>query len=254
MPQVIQIKRTWRNEAVTISYLPLKSTRFSASENDFWISQFMYCEQFFLFTLSDSFWYFSVLQYYPVNQQFIPSVRCYLPYERKLPVSSGFQRSWHVPCIPGKAPNSFHYWEWRRFKMRGHPQRSFLNRRVENVPWKILWSQSHAKTRRSGPARGRRPETHNSPDATWFLPSLRVSHFSYHFSMPRNPHAAASTLRNRNRITNKTRLKIHQGPLDADNFHITDEDEERHQLTHLAAGVDAEESNVSSPLLLPCHH
>ncbi|KIM44097.1 hypothetical protein M413DRAFT_68403 [Hebeloma cylindrosporum] len=61
--------------------------------------------------------------------------------------------------------------------------------------------------------------------------------------MPRNPHAAASTLRNRNRITNKTRLKIHQGPLDADNFHIADEDEERHQITTLAAGVDAEESN-----------
>jgi enhancer of polycomb-like protein len=85
---------------------------------------------------------------------------------------------------------------------------------------------------------------------------LRVSHFFYHLSifMPRNPHAAASTLRNRNRITNKTRLKIHQGPLDADNFQTADEDEERHQLTHLAAGVDAEESNVSSPLLSPCHH
>jgi enhancer of polycomb-like protein len=62
--------------------------------------------------------------------------------------------------------------------------------------------------------------------------------------MPRNPHAAASTLRNRNRITNKTRLKIYQGPLDVDAFHITDEDEERHQL-NLVAGLDAEDANVS---------
>jgi len=63
--------------------------------------------------------------------------------------------------------------------------------------------------------------------------------------MPRNPHAAASTLRNRNRITNKTRLKIHQGSLDADAVLIPDEDEEKHRLTNLVAGVDAEDANVS---------
>ncbi|KAF4622202.1 hypothetical protein D9613_009361 [Agrocybe pediades] len=61
--------------------------------------------------------------------------------------------------------------------------------------------------------------------------------------MPRNPHAAASTLRNRNRITNKTRLKIHQGSLDADAVLIPDEDEEKHRLTNLVAGVDAEDAN-----------
>ncbi|KAF8966069.1 enhancer of polycomb-like-domain-containing protein [Flammula alnicola] len=61
--------------------------------------------------------------------------------------------------------------------------------------------------------------------------------------MPRNHHPAASTLRNRNRITNKTRLKIHQGSLDADAVLIPDEDEEKHRLTNLVAGVDAEDAN-----------
>ncbi|KAF5321443.1 hypothetical protein D9619_000083 [Psilocybe cf. subviscida] len=51
--------------------------------------------------------------------------------------------------------------------------------------------------------------------------------------MPRTQHPAASTLRNRNRITNKTRLKIHQGSLDADAILIPDEDEEKHRLTNL---------------------
>ena len=63
--------------------------------------------------------------------------------------------------------------------------------------------------------------------------------------MPRNHHPAASTLRNRNRITNKTRLKIHQGSLDADAVLIPDEDEEKYRLTNLVAGVDAEDANVS---------
>lgn len=61
--------------------------------------------------------------------------------------------------------------------------------------------------------------------------------------MPRNNAPAASTLRNRNRITNKTRLKIHQGSLDADAVLIPDEDEEKHRLTNLVAGVDAEDAN-----------
>ncbi|KAF5310721.1 hypothetical protein D9619_007669 [Psilocybe cf. subviscida] len=61
--------------------------------------------------------------------------------------------------------------------------------------------------------------------------------------MPRTQHPAASTLRNRNRITNKTRLKIHQGSLDADAILIPDEDEEKHRLTNLVAGVDAEDAN-----------
>jgi len=71
--------------------------------------------------------------------------------------------------------------------------------------------------------------------------------------MPRNNAPAASTLRNRNRITNKTRLKIHQGSLDADAVLIPDEDEEKHRLTNLVAGVDAEDANVSATLSPTCH-
>ena len=71
--------------------------------------------------------------------------------------------------------------------------------------------------------------------------------------MPRNP-PAASTLRNRNRITNKTHLKIYQGSLEADAIVIPDEDEEKHLLNNLVAGVDAEDANVSAVLtLFFCH-
>lgn len=63
--------------------------------------------------------------------------------------------------------------------------------------------------------------------------------------MPRNPHPGVSTHRNRNRINNKTRLKIHHGNLDSDALLIPDEDEEKHRLTNLVAGVDAEDANVS---------
>ncbi|TFK70814.1 hypothetical protein BDN72DRAFT_503858 [Pluteus cervinus] len=61
--------------------------------------------------------------------------------------------------------------------------------------------------------------------------------------MPRNPHPSVSTHRNRNRINNKTRLKIHHGNIDADALLIPDEDEEKHRLTNLVAGVDAEDAN-----------
>lgn len=68
--------------------------------------------------------------------------------------------------------------------------------------------------------------------------------------MPRNPHSGASTLRNRNRITNKTRLKIQYGNIEADALFIPDEDDEKDRLTNLVAGVDAEDANVS--LTPPC--
>jgi hypothetical protein len=60
--------------------------------------------------------------------------------------------------------------------------------------------------------------------------------------MPRNPNAGSSTLRNRNRVTNKTRLKIIQGNIDADPL-ILDEDEEKARVVS-TAGVDAEDANV----------
>jgi enhancer of polycomb-like protein len=69
--------------------------------------------------------------------------------------------------------------------------------------------------------------------------------------MPRTHLQGASTLRNRNRITNKTRLRIIKGNVDAEDLLIPDEDEEKHRLTNLVAGVDAEDANVSdhAPLL-----
>lgn len=72
--------------------------------------------------------------------------------------------------------------------------------------------------------------------------------------MPRNHLPGASTLRNRNRVTNKTRLKIHHGNFEAETIFIPDEDEEKHRLTNLVAGVDAEDANVSlacPPLFYP---
>ena len=60
--------------------------------------------------------------------------------------------------------------------------------------------------------------------------------------MPRNP-AGPSTLRNRNRVTNKTRLKVIKESIDADPI-VLDEDEEKARVVS-TAGVDAEDANVS---------
>lgn len=59
--------------------------------------------------------------------------------------------------------------------------------------------------------------------------------------MPRNPNAGPSTLRNRNRVTNKTRLKVIHGNIDADP-HVLDEDEEKARVVS-TAGVEAEDAN-----------
>jgi hypothetical protein len=61
--------------------------------------------------------------------------------------------------------------------------------------------------------------------------------------MPRNLNLGASTLRNRNRVTNKTRLKVVTGNIDADPL-VLDEDEEKARVVS-TAGVDAEDANVS---------
>ncbi|KAK0244592.1 polycomb enhancer protein [Armillaria nabsnona] len=59
--------------------------------------------------------------------------------------------------------------------------------------------------------------------------------------------------RTRNRITNKTRLKIYVGNIEVDPFSF-DEDEEKNRLAQRVAGVDQDDANVSTPLanrLLP---
>jgi hypothetical protein len=68
--------------------------------------------------------------------------------------------------------------------------------------------------------------------------------------MPRAHNPGPSTLRNRNRVTNKTRLHIVHGSLDADPLAF-DEDEEKARIVS-TAGVDAEDANVSLHFLL--HH
>ncbi|KAI0793285.1 enhancer of polycomb-like-domain-containing protein [Abortiporus biennis] len=59
--------------------------------------------------------------------------------------------------------------------------------------------------------------------------------------MPRNHNAGPSTLRNRNRVTNKTRLKVIKEAIDADPI-VLDEDEEKARVVS-TAGVDAEDAN-----------
>lgn len=66
--------------------------------------------------------------------------------------------------------------------------------------------------------------------------------------MARNQHAGPSTLRNRNRVTNKTRLKVIKESIDADPI-VLDEDEEKARVVS-TAGVDAEDANVSRSLFL----
>lgn len=76
--------------------------------------------------------------------------------------------------------------------------------------------------------------------------------------MPRNHNLGTSALRNRNRVTNKTRLKVVHGNIDADALSF-DEDEEKARIVS-TAGVDAEDANVSplcarraSPVVLVEH-
>jgi hypothetical protein len=64
--------------------------------------------------------------------------------------------------------------------------------------------------------------------------------------MPRNHNQG--TLRNRNRITPKTRLRIIHGNVDADPV-VLEEDEEKARVVS-TAGVDAEDANVSRALSL----
>jgi enhancer of polycomb-like protein len=65
--------------------------------------------------------------------------------------------------------------------------------------------------------------------------------------MPRNHNPGS--LRNRNRITPKTRLKIVHGNIDADPV-VLEEDEEKARVVS-TAGVDAEDANVSRSLHTP---
>ena len=69
--------------------------------------------------------------------------------------------------------------------------------------------------------------------------------------MPRATHPGPAALRNRNRVTNKTRLKVIRGDtIEADSI-VLDEDEEKARVVS-TAGVDAEDANVrlSAAILL----
>ncbi|KAK0210971.1 enhancer of polycomb-like-domain-containing protein [Desarmillaria ectypa] len=60
--------------------------------------------------------------------------------------------------------------------------------------------------------------------------------------MPRPQPPVPSTLRNRNRITNKSRLRVHIGNVEADPI-IPDEDDEKNRMLQSVAGVDQEDAN-----------
>ena len=67
--------------------------------------------------------------------------------------------------------------------------------------------------------------------------------------MPRNQNAGNLALRNRNRVTNKTRLKVIRGNIDADPIVLGGDDEDRIRVVS-TAGVDAEDANVSFVTIL----
>lgn len=90
----------------------------------------------------------------------------------------------------------------------------------------------------------RRCHRQRPPLSYCFLLSVNSS-FSLNalHDMPRNHNLGTSALRNRNRVTNKTRLKVVHGNIDADALSF-DEDEEKARIVS-TAGVDAEDANVS---------
>ena len=68
--------------------------------------------------------------------------------------------------------------------------------------------------------------------------------------MVRNVHTTTTNGLRKNRITQKTRLRVVRGQLDADAI-ILDDEEERNRVL-ASQGVDAEDANVR-PVSL-CHH
>ena len=77
---------------------------------------------------------------------------------------------------------------------------------------------------------------HSTPILLYFSASSALH------DMPRNHNAGTSTLRNRNRVTNKTRLKIFLGSIDDDS--LVYEETPTLGLFADAQGVDAEDANV----------
>ena len=114
-----------------------------------------------------------------------------------------------------------------------------------------IGATSHARffpPQRRGPPKRPKP-TH--PALTTPRPNLScIVPILFLHDMPRAHNPGPSTLRNRNRVTNKTRLHIVHGSLDADPLAF-DEDEEKARIVS-TAGVDAEDANVS-PHFLPYH-
>ncbi|GBE89019.1 Enhancer of polycomb-like protein [Sparassis crispa] len=105
-------------------------------------------------------------------------------------------------------------------------------------------SASESK-RRFGPALKLIAPGDDAASRKVYRPSYRL-YFSAIFpplphDMPRNHNAGPSTLRNRNRVTNKTRLKVITESIDADPI-VLDEDEEKARVVS-TAGVDAEDAN-----------
>ena len=64
--------------------------------------------------------------------------------------------------------------------------------------------------------------------------------------MPRNQNAGNLALRNRNRVTNKTRLKVIRGNIDADPIVLGGDDEDRIRVVS-TAGVDADHAVQGGP-------
>jgi hypothetical protein len=85
------------------------------------------------------------------------------------------------------------------------------------------------------------PPTNDLPHSTLFIPFAPTY-------MPR-ANVNASTLRNRNRVTNKTRLKVYRGSIDADPL-LLEEEDVANVLKLNTQGVDAEDANVSPLCLL----
>ncbi|KLO14831.1 hypothetical protein SCHPADRAFT_294586 [Schizopora paradoxa] len=97
-------------------------------------------------------------------------------------------------------------------------------------------ASTHKPQRRRRQGQRRWPPFFDGLSSPPLPPSSSAAH-----DMPRNQNAGNLALRNRNRVTNKTRLKVIKGNIEADPI-ILDEDEERARVIS-TAGVDAEDAN-----------
>jgi hypothetical protein len=113
---------------------------------------------------------------------------------------------------------------------------------------RICYPTSRRESPKAGSAQAsrRHDELTNNNNRRPTTPLLCVSTLN---DMVRNVQATTATGLRKNRVTQKTRLRVVRGQLDVEEAIVLDDEEERNRVL-ASQGVDAEDANVSSRCML----